>query len=221
MNIYIATYLHTVYLDWVQAVFERNLRKVWKWRLSKLRDTLRGRDWVSLERYFGGRDRVTLEIQWETVIERLWRCTWRPRSGEFRDTVEGCDQASFEMRLEAVIELLWRCTWRLWSCELGCRIRASLEIQLEALNERVRTSTGSQSIDGVPSTETLFVCLLTRNHENGTRWLSLQALTERHTWSYSNNQGSTHNRENEEKTNNLGWMLYSVYVILDVCYTRC
>ena len=31
----------------------------------------------------------------------------------------------------------------------------------------------------------------------------------------------TNNRENEGKTDNLGWMLYSVYAVLGVCCTRC
>jgi len=30
-------------------------------------------------------------------------------------------------------------------------------------------------------------------------------------------QGSTRNHENEGKTNNLEWMLYSVYAVLSVC----
>jgi len=43
----------------------------------------------------------------ETVIERVYRCTWRPRS---------CNS---EMHLEAVIERVWRCTWRPWLIEIG------------------------------------------------------------------------------------------------------
>jgi len=44
---------------------------------------------------------------------------------------------------------------------------------------------------------------------------------ERHAGSWSYIQGSTHNHENEGNTHNLGWMLYSVYAVLGVCYTRC
>jgi len=33
--------------------------------------------------------------------------------------------------------------------------------------------------------------------------------------------GSTPDHENEGKTHNLGWMLYSVYAVLGVCCTRC
>jgi len=43
----------------------------------------------------------------------------------------------------------------------------------------------------------------------------------RHAGSCSYIQGSTRNHENELKTNNLGWMLYSVYAVLGVCCTRC
>ena len=33
-------------------------------------------------------------------------------------------------------------------------------------------------------------------------------------------QGSTRSHENEGKTKNLGWMLYSVYAVLGVCCTQ-
>jgi len=78
--IYIATHLHTLYLDWLKAVLESNSRCAWKWRLSELRDILRGRD------------RASLEMHLEAVIERIWRYTWRPWSSEFGD-----------MHLEAMI----------------------------------------------------------------------------------------------------------------------
>jgi len=42
-----------------------------------------------------------------------------------------------------------------------------------------------------------------------------------HAGSCSYIQGSTRNHENVGKTNNLGWMLYSVYAVLGVCCTRC
>jgi len=64
--IYLATHLHTVNLDWLQAVLESNSRSAWKWRSSELRATLRGCD------------RATLELHLEEVIERVWRCTWMP-----------------------------------------------------------------------------------------------------------------------------------------------
>jgi len=48
----------------------------------------------------GGRDRVNLEMHSEAVIERVWRCTWRPWSCE----LGGRNRASLEIHLEAVIE---------------------------------------------------------------------------------------------------------------------
>jgi hypothetical protein len=48
----------------------------------------------------GGHDRANLEA----VIERLWRCTWRPRSREFGDALGGRDRARLEMHLEAMIK---------------------------------------------------------------------------------------------------------------------
>jgi len=68
--------------------------------LSELRDAL------------GGRDRASLEMNCEAVIERVWTCTWRPRSSELRDALRGCDRASLEMHLQAMIERDWRSTWR-------------------------------------------------------------------------------------------------------------
>ena len=42
-----------------------------------------------------------------------------------------------------------------------------------------------------------------------------------HAGSCSCIQGSTLTHENEGKTNNLGWILYSVYAVLGVCCIRC
>jgi len=47
---------------------------------------------------------VNSEIHSEAVIERAWRCTWRPRSSELRAALGGRDRASLEMHWEAVIE---------------------------------------------------------------------------------------------------------------------
>jgi hypothetical protein len=52
----------------------------------------------------GGRDGAILEMQLEAVIERLWRCAWRPSWSEFEDGLGGRDGASLEMQLEAMIE---------------------------------------------------------------------------------------------------------------------
>jgi len=47
---------------------------------------------------------VNSEIHSEAVIERVWRCTWRPRLRELRDALGGHDRASLEMHFEAIIE---------------------------------------------------------------------------------------------------------------------
>jgi len=90
-----------------------------------LRDGLRGRDRMSLE----------------TIIERVWRYTWRLWSSNLGDALGGRDRASLEMHLDAVIVRVWRCTWRPSSCEfgnsLGGRDRASLEMDMEAVIVRV------------------------------------------------------------------------------------
>jgi len=65
------------------------------------------------------------------------------------------------MHLEAMIERLWRYTSRPRSSEfgdaLGGRDRASLEMYLQAVIERVWMSTGSQSMDGALGAETHFI----------------------------------------------------------------
>jgi len=83
----IATHLHTVYLDWLQAVlekqFEVRLKMMMGWtqgctpRLwsSELRDALRGCDWASSMVHLEG------EIEWTQ------RCTWRLRLSEIGDAV--------------------------------------------------------------------------------------------------------------------------------------
>jgi hypothetical protein len=55
---------------------------------------------------------VNSEMHCEAVIERIWRCNWRPRSSELRAALGGRDQSSLEMHLEAVIDRVWRCTGR-------------------------------------------------------------------------------------------------------------
>ena len=60
--------------------------------MSELRDAHGGRDWSSLE------------MHQEAMIERVWRCNWRPRLSELRDVLGGCDRTSLELHLEAEIE---------------------------------------------------------------------------------------------------------------------
>jgi len=52
-------------------------------------------------------------------------------------------------------------------------------------------------------------------------WLMAVDLEGRYTGSGSYFQGSTRNHENEGKTNNLGWMLYTVYAVLGVNSWSC
>ena len=49
-------------------------------------------------------------MHWEAMIERVWRCTWRPRLSELRDALGGRDRASLDMHMEAGIECTQRCT---------------------------------------------------------------------------------------------------------------
>jgi len=68
--------------------------------------------------------RHSVKMYLETVLERVWRCTWRPRSSElgwctwrpwlieFRDALWGFARASFKMHLQVMIERDWSSTWR-------------------------------------------------------------------------------------------------------------
>jgi len=47
---------------------------------------------------------VSLEMHFEAVIERVWRCNWRLRLSELRDAQGGRDRPTAEMHWEAVIE---------------------------------------------------------------------------------------------------------------------
>ena len=98
--IYIATYLHAAYLDWQHAVIERKSRCAWRWRSSKLRDTLRARD------------RASLEMHFEAVIERVWRFTRKARTSQLRDSLGDRDLSSLEIHWEAVMEWAW--WWNYW-----------------------------------------------------------------------------------------------------------
>ena len=60
------------------------------------------------------------EMHLEAVIERVWICTWRPRSRELRAALGGRVRLSLEMQLEAEIEctkMHWEATIeRVWRC---------------------------------------------------------------------------------------------------------
>jgi hypothetical protein len=99
----------TIYLV---AAIELLWRCIWTPRSSELRDGL------------GGRDRLSLEIDWEAMIEGISRCTWRLRLSELRDTLGDCDRAS------------WGCNWRSRLGEirdaLGGNDQVSVEMHLAA-----------------------------------------------------------------------------------------
>ena len=65
----------------------------------------------------------------QSVIERVWRCTWSLWLSEFGDALGGRDHAN----LQAVMGAGWRYTWTLWLSEFGGHHSASLEIHLEAV----------------------------------------------------------------------------------------
>jgi len=90
-----------------------------------------------------------------------WRCTWRPWSSVFGDTLGDWDRVNSEMHLESGIEPVWgctcrprsselrRCTWRPWSIEFGDALwgcdRQGLEMHLQAMIEGDWGSTWSRS----------------------------------------------------------------------------
>ena len=152
--IYIATYLHMVYLDWQHTVIVSNSRCAWRWRqiCTPCRSVHLCYPCISVHRpslindVLGGRDRASLEMQLQTEIEWTQGCTGRLWSTVFGDALWCHDQLNLEMHSEAVIELVWRCTWRRRSSELraalGGRDRASLEMQLETEIEWTQRCTG-------------------------------------------------------------------------------
>jgi hypothetical protein len=64
----------------------------------------------------GGQGQVNLEMHFEAVIERVWRCNWRLRlselrdglggegSSEFGDALGGRDRGNLEMHWEAEVK---------------------------------------------------------------------------------------------------------------------
>jgi len=85
--------------------------------------------------------RSSLRIYLEAVIDRIWRCTWRPRWSGLTDTLGGRDRARLEMHLETEIEWTHRCTWRPWSSvfghALGGRDRVNSVMHSEAVTKWV------------------------------------------------------------------------------------
>jgi len=72
-----------------------------------------------MEDVHGGRDRVPLEMHWETLIEWTERCTWRPSSCQVGDLHGGRDHANLEMHLEAVIGGFGIYSCRPWLIKIG------------------------------------------------------------------------------------------------------
>jgi len=110
---YIATQLHTVYLDWLQAVLESNSRSTWQGCWSELRDRL------------CGCDRASWEMHLEAVIEQIWRYTSRLWSSDW------------EMHPKIVMEWVWRCTGRQWSSEFWDALRGNHLANLVAVIKQV------------------------------------------------------------------------------------
>jgi len=82
LSIYIATHLHTVYLDWLQVLLESNSRCAWKCQSSELTNKLQGRDRASVEMHLAG------------VIECIWRYTSRLWLSDLTDARWDHDRAS-------------------------------------------------------------------------------------------------------------------------------
>ena len=231
----IPTHLHTVYLDWLQAVLESNLRCAWRWRCSELRDTL------------GGGDCVNLEMHLKARIERVGRCTGRAWSSELRDALGGHNRVSLEMHLGAeiksnseihlgaVIERVWRCIWRPqlwhWEMHLEAVIQRDWRWTWRPWSGKIRGVLGHGRYEAVRVWDSLHrlvdsqpwewdeVTLPLSSRVEG--WLVTVERVGWHAGSWSYTQGSTCNCENEWKTDNLWWMLYSVYAVQSVSCTRC
>jgi len=80
-----------------------------------------------------------LTIYLEAEIEWTERCTWRPWSIKFGDSLGGRGRVNSDMHFEGVIERVWRCNWRSRLSEVRDTLRgrdwASLDMQLESVIE--------------------------------------------------------------------------------------
>jgi len=90
--------------------------------------------WASdLGDVLGRCDRARFKTHLEAMIERVWRCTWRPPLCKIGGRID----ARLEIYVEAVIERVWRCTWKPeWSKigdALGGCNRAGLEMHFETM----------------------------------------------------------------------------------------
>jgi len=151
--IYIATYLHWVYLDWQHTVIVSNLRCAWRWRrictprrsVHLHYPSISVNPQLLINDVLGCRDQASWETHFEAEIKWTQRYTPRPWSSEFGDALWGRDRARLEMQLETNIEWTQRCTGRPWSSKLGDAIGdrdwVNSEMHWEALIERVWTCT--------------------------------------------------------------------------------
>jgi len=157
--------------------------------------------------------RHSLTMYSEVVIERVERCTWRPRSSELRDALGCRDKVSSEMRWEAVIERGWRCNWRPSLSELrdalGGREWARLEMHLQAMIEQDWRSTWKRSI-WTEAQWQLRLYLLVKLYLWECRELSTTTSAERWETGWEREYGW------EGETVDLGMMLYLIYAVLGV-----
>jgi len=146
-------------------------------------------------------------MRFEAIIEQVWRYISRLWSGEFRDALGGHNRASFEVHLEAVMEWVWRCTWRPWSSEIRTILRPGrwMVRRVGRLHLSVSWLSNMLMWQGDFTLEVSWWPNWWRRHAR--------------IWNYI--QGSTCTHQNERKTNNVRWMLYLVYDVLDVRCTRC
>jgi hypothetical protein len=118
--IYIAIYLQTIYLNWLQMVLRRKLWWTWIYQLSELRDEL------------GDVDRVSLEMH----LEAMYVWTLKLELGMFRDILGGHDRVNTVIHFQAIMKNGWTETGKLSSSEQEGHNRAMLEIHFMGVIER-------------------------------------------------------------------------------------
>jgi len=105
--IYIATYLHTVYLDWQHAVIECSSRCAWRWQSRELIDTLWGCD-------RGGLDEDLEVFDLQAVDGRRARC-WDSIHLFVNSKPWESDKVTLPLKL------LWRTGWWQSICREICQ----------------------------------------------------------------------------------------------------
>ena len=153
------------------------------------------------------RNCTRLEIHLKAVTAPVWRCTWRPWSSEFGDTLEGGDCGN----VVAVIVQLWRYTWRRWSNQFEDALGGHDRVRLEAYQE-----------------EFILEAVIQDGARRDNSWDSIQ-------WSTRNcanvENWVQHGLPRDEgppasgRQSMMGWcstrcMQYPVFAVLSVCWTR-